>query len=355
MQDDVGFQSQVFNEQVANRRDRYAQQNIQTSQQMSQLPSQFMGAMRARQQMDLERQKVASELANDELHRQDAIQKLQWARELHTTDMIQMQRDAAKLDLDLKRAQVEKMHADMQPDQSRMFDSLTPDRAIATLALGIVPKISNGRVIASDADPKLREAAMKMLMTQTASGADRTNRIVSLDLERAEKAYQRAEESGDETGMDVWQNQIDVLRQEMRGMSGAAAPAPKAAPKPQESAQFKQRVKDFTVTDPGLASVLGASNAEKLYGAVLRDIDKYKASLEKHRKTALSDTEAANIVSQTIQAGVKNPESQGYALLQWLLQDGTLDPEEFNLATQRAETKRLRDVDASEMSLRAGF
>lgn len=110
MQDDVGFKSQQFGEQVAQRRDRYAEQNIQTGQRMQQLPIQYQAM-----------QQNASQLATDELRRQDAIMQLQWARELHTTDMLAMQRDAAQVDLDLKRAQAKKIMSDID-----RADDLTP-------------------------------------------------------------------------------------------------------------------------------------------------------------------------------------------------------------------------------------
>jgi hypothetical protein len=361
MQDDVGFQSQVFNEQVANRRDRYAQQNIQTSQQMSQLPSQFMGAMRARQQMDLERQKVASELANDELHRQDAIQKLQWARELHTTDMIQMQRDAAKLDLDLKRAQVEKTLAEAAETNVKPFTRTSESAMLTSLASGFKVTPVNGRAVVVNVPKEESEWARNYLEKQAGgSGSNSPQSRLMLDLQRAQRVLKDSDLMEDEDAASEARAQSEAeirrITRELRALGGDTEPMPaKAPPKPQESAQFKQRVKDFTVTDPGLANTIGAGNAEKLYTHILTDIDKYRAKLEKVRRTSLTDTEIASLLSREIQAGSKNRESQGYAFLQRLLQDGVLDPEEHNLATQRAETQRLRDADSSEMSLRAGF
>lgn len=121
MQDDVGFKSQQFGEQVAQRRDRYAEQNIQTGQRMQQLPIQYQAMQHQELEMQMRQQQNASQLATDELRRQDAIMQLQWARELHTTDMLAMQRDAAQVDLDLKRAQAKKIMSDLDRE-----DDLTP-------------------------------------------------------------------------------------------------------------------------------------------------------------------------------------------------------------------------------------
>ena len=153
--------------------------------------------------------------------------------------------------------------------------------------------------------------------------------------------------------MNTWAMQRDALRSELRGLSGGS-PLParaKPAPSVQDDPKFKQRVKDYVNADPGLPEAIGANNSDRLYTVILRDIDKYKSSLEKMRQKSLTDMEAANIVSQMIQSGMSNPETPGHALLQWYLQDGTLDPQEFNLAQERAS----RNAESADAGLRAKF
>jgi hypothetical protein len=238
MKDDVGFQSQMFSEQVAQRRDRYAQWNIQSSQQMAQLPGQFIGAMQARQKMDLEKQRVASELANDELHRQDAIQKLQWARELHTTDMIELQKRSAQLDFQLKEAQVQKAQRDLQPDYTPEFLRMNTDEMFSAISMGIIPKVSNGKVVIGEPDPELQASAQEYINNRyfRKSGERPQQAQLSLELQRAQRGYRDADliedEAEAESVRETWRAEMKRISGQLGELNGEPASAPKEKPKP---------------------------------------------------------------------------------------------------------------------------
>lgn len=120
MRNDIAFQSQQFTEQVAQRRDRYAQQNIQSMQQIPQAAQSFINNYQNAQNQQMQAQehqvnmaKAASSLASDELHRQQAQEELQWSQQLHQSDMLAMQKEAMSQDLALKKAQTQKAISDL--------------------------------------------------------------------------------------------------------------------------------------------------------------------------------------------------------------------------------------------------
>lgn len=65
-------------------------------------------ALQAAQENERRNSLTASELATDQIRRTQAMEELQWAREVHSTAMLKYQRRAAKAQADLVEAQAEK-------------------------------------------------------------------------------------------------------------------------------------------------------------------------------------------------------------------------------------------------------
>lgn len=177
VQDSSGFQSQQFVEQIAQRRDRYAAQNIDTARQASaqlgDLPGKFMQARGAameqrwgnedrqfrneqalvqqqqfEQEQQLRRSQVANDLANDQLHRQQGLEDLQWAQQLHQTDMIALTKDGLAADIALKKAQTQKAIDELGGDRipvSMLFDQERMDYAISELGINFNPSDRKAR------------------------------------------------------------------------------------------------------------------------------------------------------------------------------------------------------------------
>lgn len=183
VQDSAGFQSQQFGEQVAQRRDRYAAQNADSVGMLSKLVPLFQQARGASdehawgnqdrqfreqqavvqaQQFEQERQikasRAASDLASDQLHRQQAQEDLQWAQQLHQTDMIGLQKRGMAAEIELKEAQTKKMIDDLGSERvpaSMVFDQERMDYAISELGIMADPKDRKTRA----ATPEERSAA----------------------------------------------------------------------------------------------------------------------------------------------------------------------------------------------------
>lgn len=146
VQDSAGFQSQQFGEQVAQRRDRYAAQNIDTWGQAANVVPRFQQAQQMVDERQIRAAKVASDLANDQLHRQQGLEDLQWAQQLHQTDMIGLQKRGMAAAIALQEAQARKAIDDLGGGErvpaSMVFTPERMDYAISEL--GIMADPSNG-------------------------------------------------------------------------------------------------------------------------------------------------------------------------------------------------------------------
>ena len=313
MRDSVAFQSQMFGEQVAQRRDRYAQQNIDTAWRGSQIPMQAIGAMQARQEMgynalrqqalqqemQLQSQQVASQLATDELKRQDAIQQLQWARELHSTDMIQMQKDMMAEDLALKRAEVQRRTRELQGGvEVQDFLRANPDHMVSTYALGMEPYIEGNRVRFRELqDKSLQQRAQASLM-RTPWQRDYTRSELTRQMEAASNVLKNSDAS--EEVLDAANR---LLLQSTQALAGtpegvAAAPKPKPAPDPMANPEFRKRVESTVSNQPMLVANMGAKNSERLMKHVLADPEPWREMLKsEYPNREFSDQEIASIVS----------------------------------------------------------
>lgn len=348
MRDDVAFQSQVFGEQVAQRRDRYAAQNIQTYQQAGQLPMQMMQAQAMQQEMTLQRQQVGSHLATQELARQEAMQKMQWARELHTTDMIAMQSEAVRLDLEMKRSQVEKMQRDLSGEMTVPdYLQTDPRHMLGAYAAGLEPRIEGNRVTFGPASDEVRDMARKTLLTRGGTGSGMTPNQIRMDMVTAERMYQDAIDSGaPEEEVEALRQYRDETRSSFaasRGMD-ATKPTPAAPKKPdiRQDKEFQKRVGMALDRQPTIAPTIGAGNAKKLATEVLANLEPFRRSLSKYNPDRdFSDQEVLDVVldytakATRAQNTRENPELAAWR--QWvasLVEQGVLDQQELKAAQE---------------------
>lgn len=123
--EDAAFRTQQFTEAIAQRRDQYAAQRMNAMQQVPgyvnnafdqyQQGAQLnMQASVAQQDMLLAKEEnqrrmleTTSRLSLDELRRNQAIEELRWARELHSDSMLAMEVQRQKAELRLREAQIE--------------------------------------------------------------------------------------------------------------------------------------------------------------------------------------------------------------------------------------------------------
>jgi hypothetical protein len=303
----------MFGEQVAQRRDRYAQQNIDTAWRGSQIPMQAIGAMQARQEMgynalrqqalqqemQLQSQQVASQLATDELKRQDAMQQLQWARELHSTDMIQMQKDMMAEDLALKRAEVKRRTQELEGGvEVQDYLRANPDHMVSAYALGMEPYIEGNRVRFRELqDKSLQQRAQASLM-QVRGQRDYTRSELTRQMEAASKVLENPD--APEEARDAAQRLLLQSTQALAGTSEgvAIAPKPKPAPDPMENPEFRKRVESTVSAQPMLVANMGAKNSERLMKHVLADPEPWREMLKsEYPNREFSDQEIASIVS----------------------------------------------------------
>ena len=161
VQDSPSFQSQQYvqgiQEQSANRQERYVDRYAQSRQQIAEVPMRFMQArgmameqQRMQQEQQMRLSKVASDLANDQLHRQQALEDLQWSQQLHQADMIGLQKRGMAAEIALKEAQTKKAIDELGGERIpyAMLTQERMDYAISKLGIMADPS-SNMRVRAA--------------------------------------------------------------------------------------------------------------------------------------------------------------------------------------------------------------
>ena len=208
MKDDIAFQSQQFVEQVAQRRDRYSAQNIDTFNKMPQAVDQFQQsyarAVQGRQQeeaLQMEKSKTASSLANDELHRKQASEELQWAQALHQTDMLSLNKRGLEADINLKEAQsrraimdldgskqMEAGYAHMNPDEMDQF--ISAHKAWMNPYTGKMEKASNDMVQSADKRISGRLARELEIKTAPARIAAESREKIAANRARVDRPVQ---------------------------------------------------------------------------------------------------------------------------------------------------------------------
>lgn len=336
MQDNVGFQSQQFGEQVAQRRDRYAQQNIDTAKMGMQIPAMMQETMARQQAMRINDQQAASQLAYDELKRQDAMQQLQWARELHTTDMLAMQKEDFQLNLQMKRQQVEKLARDAGMEGYDTWSRMDDYDRDAALANGVKLNLSGGRIVAEEASPEDVAAAKARREGRIRRGTsgERTLRQMRLDLTSVMSAISKAEDDGRSEDVASLTALKDDLMQEIGAvtgidMQGARQSAPKPVAPARPPAAFVKKVDDLSSMYGNKISTIGPGNNRKVIEMVLRDVDTYRRAMQSQAPNLNpSDDEVVRFVLDKLEREQTQPESGGYNLLRHWAQMGALDKAE---------------------------
>ncbi len=116
------------------------------------------------QSLALDRARVVSELESDRLRQQQAQENLQWARALHSTDMVRYQKDMVKADRDLHVARAQKEMMELHSTDADLGDVNSYEEMMAIRAQGLTAKMVGGRLrIEPLGDPKAQAEAKQAL------------------------------------------------------------------------------------------------------------------------------------------------------------------------------------------------
>lgn len=174
MRDDVAFRSQLFGEQVAQRRDEYAKWQMSAMDRLADRSYQVGRDARsdliedqrmrmAMEQHSLDMNKGATDLAMDELRRKAASEELLWTQQLHTTDMLGLEKDAASLRVRMLRMQADRAERESNGDTD-IHDLMrsSPEQMDYMIGhLGIMPRVNGGRVTFDAVDDNQRDPYRK--------------------------------------------------------------------------------------------------------------------------------------------------------------------------------------------------
>ena len=232
VQDSPSFQSQQYvqgiQEQSANRQERYVDRYAQSRQQIAEVPMRFMQArgmameqQRMQQEQQMRLSKVASDLANDQLHRQQALEDLQWSQQLHQADMIGLQKRGMAAEIALKEAQTKKAIDDLGGERVP-YAMLTPERMdYAISELGIMANPSDNMRI-RPATPDERSAAGQRIKSRQQQGQqDELEQIRTRNEGRSDSDAldTRREMSVIKDRISFLQTELDSMQAPQRGAS----------------------------------------------------------------------------------------------------------------------------------------
>lgn len=239
VQDSAGFQSQQFVEQVEQRRDRYSQQNIDTARntwgQVGDLPGKFMQArgvaleqQRMQQEQQMRLSQVANDLANDQLHRQQAQEDLLWSQQLHQADMIGLQKRGMAAEIALKEAQTKKA-IDELGGEKIPYAMLTPERMDYAIAkLGIMANPSDNMRVRPATDEE-RAAADQRIQERAYQGQQyELEQIFARNLGRGKSDALETQRDISATGKRLEQLTEAIADKEAMARNSRTDPAEKA-------------------------------------------------------------------------------------------------------------------------------
>lgn len=164
---DPAFQSQVFAEQVAQRQQRsYERQGdaVQTGVQS------IIQNQQAAQALHMRELETRSAIASQEIQRQQAAEELAWARELHTSDMLELQKRGLAAQTDAARAAADLQIAKANREREGYVDApvlMTPEHLAAMRARGLDSTLVGNRLVVTEADPEVKkqgEIDMRILL-----------------------------------------------------------------------------------------------------------------------------------------------------------------------------------------------
>lgn len=157
---EIALRSQQLSEQTGARQaDALARQGV-AWQQMPGIVTGFQESYARSQQIAFQAQRQhadmlhsASDLAMDELRRKNAAEELQWAQQLHTTDMLEYQKRTAKAQTEYEEARLGKLKEDLAGAHAHQFN-FTDEEIDRMNALGHALTFQGGRVDTRDATPE---------------------------------------------------------------------------------------------------------------------------------------------------------------------------------------------------------
>lgn len=182
--------------------------------------------MQQEQQMRLSQ--VASDLANDQLHRQQALEDLQWSQQLHQADMIGLQKRGMAAEIALKEAQTKKAIDELGGERIP-YAMLTPERmdyAIGTLGIMANPG-DNMRV--RPATDEERAAANQRIQERAYQGQQyELEQIFARNLGRGKSDALETQRDISATGKRLEQLTEAIADKEARARNSRTDPAEKA-------------------------------------------------------------------------------------------------------------------------------
>lgn len=134
------------------------QQNRQIAMQQQQLQMQ-------QQQLALEDMVARSRVASQEADRQRAQEELLWARELHTTDMLEAQKKLTKAQADFEIAKLARETEKLGAQEVQM-GRMRPDDVLAMQAQGFDVAFQSGRPVVVEAAPDVKTKAQREIQTR---------------------------------------------------------------------------------------------------------------------------------------------------------------------------------------------
>lgn len=149
---DPAFQSQQFAEQVAQRKQRSLEIQGNAGFQAGEM---FLRSMQ-----------TASTVASQQVERQQAMEELAWARELHNTDMLELQKKGLAAQVDASRAQADLAIAKAKRESEGLVDypmGIDEDQRDALLSQGIDMSFRGGRPVAVEATEDRKSEGLSRL------------------------------------------------------------------------------------------------------------------------------------------------------------------------------------------------
>lgn len=322
---EIALQSQQLSEQTGNRQARALEQQGQAWSHLPDVVTGFQQAYARSQQIDqaaqahtMEMAKGASSLALDELRRKQAMEELQWAGQLHTADMLDIQKQAALADLELHKAQTAKALKDLNHDETEdRWIGISDEARDSLIEAGMIGDLSGGKFtmrVATEQDKEnmrksraLRLSAQKM-ETQQALAQQRLDMQQEIAKSRNENALEVARLRGEMNPL------YQLLHPNGNASGGATAPSgsllePDSAKS--AAAPAEQKPDDSAAQLDGIVGSVLSGFGDQTYHAMI-DSPQYRASVLpvlKQKRASMTPDQFAVWKSEFIKAQRQNLQS----------------------------------------------
>lgn len=206
---EIALQSQQLLEQTGNRQARALEQQGQAWSHLPDMVTGFQQAYARSQQIDqaaqahqMDMAKGASSLALDELRRKQAMEELQWTAQLHSTDMMEMDKKQKIAQTRLIEAQTDKAISDLNHDPNQDdWIRLDPATRRGLIKSGMMGEISGGKFVLrpsteqdiANADAEEQKANEFLLQKATAGSEIAAQGRIDAERQRAATAKYEAD------------------------------------------------------------------------------------------------------------------------------------------------------------------